>query len=357
ENGGKENAFTGRDFTAYYQQLEKSRLEVSFRLEADRMRGLLLPGDEVIKEREVVVEERRLRTDDNPGALTGEQFMATAFQVSPYHNPIIGWGDDIAQLSVEDLKQWYHLWYSPNNAILVVAGDVEPEAVIALATRYFGPIPPSTLKPAKRRNEPEQRGERRVVVRAEEAKLPSVRIGFKVPVLRTASERWRAYALEVAAHLLDGGDSARMSRELVRGAEIAASAGAGYDLTARLDSLFILSGTPVQGVAVEQLEKALLQQVERLQQEPIAVAELEKVKAQVMAGKVYELDSVFSQALQIGLLETVGLEWEEKDRYVAEIAAVTAEQVQQVAREYLTRKRMTVATLIPETTTAAEEGE
>jgi zinc protease len=346
ENGGRENAFTGRDYTSYFQQLEVSRLPIAFELEADRMRNLHLQEEEFQKERDVVVEERRLRTEDKPSALTYEKFMATAFQVNPYHNPVIGWMDDLKSLTLEDLSHWYQTWYSPNNATLVVVGDVEPQAVRQLAQQHFGRIPPSTLPAQKPRREPPQQGERRVVVRVP-AEVPVVILGYRTPVLRTVDEPWKAYALEVLANILDGGDSARISRELVRGQGLAASAGAGYDLTARHDSLLTLEATPAQGQEVARVEQALREQVARLHREPVSEEELSRIKAQVTASKVYELDSVFYQAMQIGQLETVGLEWQEAERYVERINAVTPAQVQQVARDYLTADNLTVAILEP----------
>ncbi len=346
ENGGRENAFTGRDYTAYFQQLEKSRLEVSFRLEADRMRNLLLPEDEFRKEVKVVMEERRLRTEDNPEALTYEQFMAAAFVSSPYHHPVIGWMDDLENLTIEDLKAWYRKWYAPNNATLVVVGDVDPQAVLALAKKHFGALQPSRLTPPKPRREIPQRGLRRLTVKAP-AQLPYLLMGYKVPVLKTAAEDWEPYALEVLAGVLDGGASARLARELVRGRQIAASAGAGYSLTARQDDLLMLDGTPAPGHDIATLETALRDQVRRLREEPVSAEELDRVKAQVVANDVYQRDSVFYQAMQLGILETVGLDWRLAEEYVARIRAVTAEQVQAVARKYLVDDRLTIAVLEP----------
>jgi len=346
EHGGSENAFTGRDYTSYFQQLEKSRLPIAFELEADRMRNLQLPAEEFAKEVQVVMEERRMRTEDKPTALTYEAFMATAFKVNPYHNPVIGWMDDLRNLTVADLESWYRTWYSPNNATLVVAGDVEPLEVLALARRHFGDIEPSRLPEEKPRKEPEQLGEQRITVKVQ-AELPLLLLGYKVPVLRTAEEPWKAYALEVLANVLDGGDSARFSRELVRGEQLAASAGAGYDLLARHDSLLTLQGIPAQGRSVDELEGALRQQIARLHEELVSEEELARIKAQVTASKVYELDSIFYQAMQIGMLETVGLDWREAERYLERINAVTPEQVRQVAREFLRDERLTVAILEP----------
>ncbi|HHJ17560.1 MAG TPA: insulinase family protein [Gammaproteobacteria bacterium] len=347
ENGGRENAFTNQDYTAYFQTMEKSRLPVSMELEADRMRNLTIPDDEVLKEVRVVMEERRMRTEDNPQSLTYEQFNATAYASSPYRIPVIGWMDDLENLSVDDLKDWYRMWYAPNNATLVVVGDVDPDEVYALAKKYFGPLKPSKIAPLKPRKEIQQRGRKDIKVEAP-AKLPYLLMGYKAPVLLTAEQDWEPYALEVLAGVLDGGDSARLASELVRGATLAASAGAGYSAYDRMQTLFLLSGTPATGHTVAELEQALLEQVQRLRDKPVTKAELERVKAQIRAQKVYEQDSIFYQAMQMGILETVGLSWKDVDAYLERVEAVTAKQVQEVARKYLVPERLTVAELVPQ---------
>ncbi len=347
DQGGSENAFTAYDYTAYFQQLEKSRLPIAFKLEADRMHNLALPPKNYAKELKVVMEERYMRTDDNPVALTNEQFDAAAFQLSPYHNPIIGWRNDIEHLTVQDVRKWYRAWYAPNNAILVVAGDVDPQRVFAEAERYFGPIEPSVITPPKPRVEPVQLGERRIVVKAP-AEVPYLIMGYKAPVLKTAREQWKPYALDVLAAVLDGGDSARFPRELVRGRQIASNVSAGYDMTARLADLFTFSGTPAKGHTVQQLERAIRAQIDRLKREPVSAAELARIKAQVTAAKVYQQDSVFYQAMQIGALEAVGLDWRIADTYPQRIAAVTPAQIMAVAKEYFTDDHLTVAVLEPQ---------
>jgi zinc protease len=347
EHGGRENAFTGRDYTAYFQQLEASRLPISFELEADRMRNLTLPADEFAREIEVIKEERRLRTEDDPQALAWEQLYAAAFTAAPYGNPIIGWMNDLDHMTVEDLRQWYRHWYAPDNATLVVVGDVVPDEVHRLAKRHFGRLKAgrddANIKP---RIEPLQTGERRVTVKAP-ARVPWVVMGYKVPVLRTAGDDAEAYALEVLAGVLSGGSSARLQRHLVREQGLAAEAGAGYNLYARHDDLLIVSGTPAGDTDAAKLEAALREQIARLREEVIADAELERIKAQVVASNVYERDSVFYQAMLIGMLETVGLDWRIADRYVEKVQSVTPEQVREVARKYLTDDRLTVAIVEP----------
>ena len=345
-NGGRENAFTGKDYTAYFQQLEKSRLAICLKLEADRMRGLTLPKAEFEKERQVVIEERRLRTEDNPQSLTYERFNATAFQSSPYRIPVIGWMKDLETMTVEEMRAWYHQWYAPNNAILVVVGDVKPADVYQLAKEHFGPLKPSIITAPKPQTEVEQSGTKRLVVKVP-AQLPYVMIGYKVPAVHDATLKWEPYALDVLAGILDAGRSARLDRELVRGSSIASNVGASYDSFSRLSTLFIIHGTPAQNKTARDLELALLKQVERLKTDEISTLELKRVLAQVVAEKVFQQDSLFYQGMLIGQLETMGYSWRLADDYVANIKKVTAAQVRLVAKKYLVTDRLTVAELEP----------
>lgn len=347
DNGGEENAFTGSDYTAYFQTLAADRIEVSFRLEADRMRNLRLDPAEFAKEIEVVKEERRLRTEDQPQSALYEQFNAVAYLAHPYRNPVIGWDDDLATLTVDDVRDWYRRWYQPSNATLVVVGDVDPARVFALARRYFGGLTGGQVTPPKRQMEPPQRGERRVELKAP-AEVPYLVMGYHAPAATADAADWEPYALEVLAGVLDGGESARLASQLRRGQEIAASAGAGYSGFQRAPGMFLLEGTPAQGHTVEELEQALRAQVHALALQPVAADELERVKAQVVATEVFQRDSVFYQAMRIGLLETVGIGWRVGDDYVRRIRAVTPEQVQQVALRYLGDDKLTVGVLRPQ---------
>jgi zinc protease len=345
-NGAEENAFTSRDYTGYYATLANDRIELAMELEADRMRHLSLLPEEFAKELEVVKEERRLRTEDRPTALTYEQFNAVGYRVLPYRNPIIGWMSDLDQLTVDDLRAWYQRWYAPNNAILVVTGDVDPGQVLALAQKHFGPLQPQDPPVVREAREPEPRGVTRVTVRAP-ARQPYLLMGYKTPVVGQSDEPWEPYALEVLASVLDGGDSARFSARLVRGSEVASSAGAEYSAYGRLPSMLLIDGTPAEGQDMAVLEAALKAEVERLKNEGVQPAELERVITQLVAGKVYELDSIMAQAMRIGSMEALGLGWRLADQEVERIRAVTPEQVQAVARKYLDDKRLTVAVLDP----------
>ncbi|MDY6992374.1 MAG: pitrilysin family protein [Pseudomonadota bacterium] len=347
--GAEENAFTSMDYTAYFQTLEKSRLALSFEMEADRMRYLVLDETEFAKERQVVLEERRTRVEDEPVSILYEHFKATAFQSSPYRQPLGGRQTDIKNITLEDLKTWYQRWYAPNNATLVVVGDVEPQAVLNLAQKYFGDFKSSTITPPTPRPEVEQFGVKRITVKRP-AKLPYLIMGYKVPVLNTIApeDNWEVYALNVLAYLLDGGESARLSKNLVRGQHIATTVSASYDMFSRLEDLFTFSGVPTEGHTVAELETALNAQIEQLKNQLVDEVELKRIKTQLQASEIYERDSIFYQGMKIGILETVGLNWQLLDQYLDNISQVTAEQVRVVARKYLTTDRLTVGVLDPQ---------
>ena len=347
DNGGRNNAFTSQDYTAYYQEFEKSRLAVSFELEADRMRNLLLPEDEFNKEIRVVIEERQLRTEDNPRAFTYEQFNAAAFVSSPSRIPVIGWMNDLENMQVEDLRTWYDRWYAPNNAIVVVVGDVDPNDVYALAKKYFAPIKARDVEPPKPRQEIAQTGARQIVVKAP-AELPYFIMGYKVPSLLTVEDETDAYALAVLSAILDGGESSRFAKKLVRGSEIAANAGAGYDIHARGETLFNLDGTPAQGTSIKELRDAMKSEIELLKTELVSEKELDRIKAQVVAGQVYQRDSIFFQATTLGALESIGLDWRIIDDFVDKVTAISAEDIQRVAKKYFNNDTLTIAELDPQ---------
>jgi len=344
--GARDNAFTGRDYTAYYQLFDVSKLETSIELESDRMAQLTLDETEFTKELEVVKEERRLRTEDNPNALTYEQFNATAYTSSPYHNPVIGWMNDLDNMKVTDLRAWYQDWYTPNNATLVVVGDVNAQDVFALAEKYYGVVPAREVAALKPQLEPKQVGERRVEVKAV-AKLPYIIIGYKVPSLKTVEDSREAYALNILSGILDGGRSSRLSKNLVREQEVAASAGAGYDLYSAKSSMFLFDGTPNAENSLEELEMAIYDEIRKLKDELVTERELKRVKAQVVASEVYQQDSVQRQAYVIGSLETVGLGWQTMNSYAEKIQKITAEDVRSAAKKYLIDEHKTVAILTP----------
>ena len=354
ELGGRENAFTSKDYTAYHQQVEKSRLAQVMALEADRMQNLRMDPSEFAKEIRVVMEERRLRTDDQPTALMMEALNATAFTANPYHHPVVGWMDDLQNMTAADALAWYQRWYAPNNAVVVIAGDVNPQQVLKLAEQFFGKIPPKTLPKTKPQDEPKQIGIRRVSVKGP-AENPYLVMAYKVPKLLDVEKDDDPFALEVLAAVLDGYDNARLSAKLVRTDRIANSVVAGYDATARGPVLFMLSGEPTRGTSLEQLEVALRGEVERIAKEGVSADELKRVKAQLIASQVYKRDSVFGQAMEIGSMELSGFSYKLIDRMIERLAAVTPAQVQAVAQKYFSDDQLTVATLLPLPITAQAE--
>ena len=349
--GAENNAFTSQDYTAYYEVLAAEHVETALELEGDRMRGLVLDKAEFEKEIEVVKEERRMRTDDNPNSVMREQFNAVAYLNNPYRAPVIGWMEDLDNMNLDDLKDWYAKWYAPNNATLVVAGDVDPKEVFALAEKYFGAYESVKLPVVKPRTEIPQIGPREIVVKAP-AKVASFMMGFKTPGMISAKlgkvEKWEPYALDVLANILDGGSSARFAKKLVRGQEIAAGASAGYMGYGRMPQLFMVSGVPATGVSIDDLRKAIMVEIELMKTTLATAEELERVKAQVLASEIYQRDSVSHIAITLGSLETTGLGWELMDEYEEQIMAITPEQIQQVAKKYLNEDQMTFARLDPQ---------
>lgn len=350
--GGKENAFTGMDYTTYFQQLEKSKLPLALRLEADRMDNLIITDEEFAKEIQVVMEERRWRTDDKPQSKVNEQFQALSYRAHPYGRPVVGHMNDLENMTADDAREWYQNWYAPNNATLVIVGDVKAQAVFKLVKQHFGPINAKKLPPRKPQVEPTQLGERRAVVKAP-GKLPYLSMGFHAPKLpnlgKTTDTDWETYALEVLAGVLSGNASARLNQNLVRDTSVALSVGAGYGSASRgQQSMFELSGTPAEGKTVTDLETALLAQIELIKTGGVTQQELDRVKAAEIAADVYKRDSMFYQAMQIGQLETMGYSWRLLDSYAEKLNAVTSEQIKATAKKYLIQDHMTVVTLDPQ---------
>ncbi len=345
--GGRENAFTSRDHTAYFQQMQKDRLELSMKLEADRMANLIISDELFAKEIQVVMEERRLRTDDQPQSVLYERLMATAYQAHPYRRPIIGWMDDLQNMTAQDARDWYARWYAPNNATLVVAGDVKADAVIALAKQYFGVIPAKPLPLRKPQDEPAQLGSKRIVIKAP-AKLPYLLMAWHAPVLKNWQTDSEPYALQILAGVLSGNDSARLQKTLVKTQQIAVNASAGFDAVSRGPALFLVDATPAPGKSVTALEKAIQLEITRLQREGISESELARVKAQVIAADVYQRDSLFYQAMQLGEYVTAGLPPEALQQRTDKLRAVTAAQVRDAARKWLRDDTLSVAELDPQ---------
>jgi len=345
--GGRENAFTNRDYTAYFQQVPKAALPQMMQLEADRMSNLLVTEGEFSREIKVVMEERRLRTEDQPRALVAEALTAEAYFAHPYRRPVIGWMNDLENMSHDDARNWYARWYVPGNAFVVVVGDVKADEVFALAQKYYGRIKARPLPERKPRFEPEQRGVRRVVIKAP-AELPYLRMGWKCPVLRDVGGDWQPYALEVLAGVLDGNESARLNQSLVREKRMASAVGAGYDSTARGPGMCYLEGTPSQGRSAAELETGLRAELARLVDDGVTGDELARAKAQMVASQIFKRDSIFGQAMEIGQFETAGLSHRDIDRVLERIKAVTAEQVRAAAKQYFVDDNLTVVVLDPQ---------
>ena len=345
--GGRDNAFTGKDYTAYFQQVPPAHLPAMMALEADRMQNLVLTDDEFRRELEVVKEERRLRTDDQPRALVFEQLMATAYQAHPYRRPVIGWMPDLEAMQPDDARAWYRRWYAPNNAYLVVVGDVDHREVFREAEKHYGSLAADELPARRISPEPAQRGPRASVVKAP-AELPYLAMAWQVPTLRDPVNDREAYALQVLAAVLDGYDGARLTRRLVRDQHIAVSVGASYDTGNRGPALFYLHGVPAAGTTPEALQTALRAEIQRIRDDGISAEELARVKTQAVAAQVYKRDSLMGQAMEIGYLESAGMSWRDEATLLDGLRAVTADEVQAVARRYFDDDTLSSARLEPQ---------
>ena len=345
--GGRENAFTSRDYTGYYQQLHKSALAEAMTLESDRMHNLVLSKDEFDKEIKVVMEERRWRTEDRAQSLVMEQLNAAAFIASPYRAPVVGWMNDLEAMTVDDAREWYERWYAPNNALLIVAGDVQPAEVLALAERTYGRLPARPLPARKPQIEPPQRGIRRLSVKAP-ADNPMVVLGFQAPVLRDVERDVDPFALEILSAMLALNDTGRFTRRLVRELRIANAAEAGYEMISRGPGLFLLMAVPAEGKTTEDTERAMRAEIARIAADGVPEDELRRIKTQYVAAETYKLDSIFAQAMESAQLEITGFAQRDGPRMLERIRAVTPAQIQDVARRYFGDDTLTVVTLLPQ---------
>lgn len=346
-NGGDQNAMTSDDFTVYFQTLPAEKLELSFTLESDRMKNLSLDENAFTKEIQVVMEERRMRTEDDPQALTMERFNAVAYINNPYSRPVVGWMSDLQQMHIQDLRNWYHQWYVPNNAVIVVIGDVQPQQVYALAKKYFEALPAQPIIEPKPTTEVSALGLRRINVQIP-AKLPMLLLGYNTPSLHKNSNNTQdPYILTVLAYLMGGGDSSRLNRNLVRGQQIAASISASYDLYNLHSNLFLLSAVPAKKTSLTLLEQQIQKAVEQFKTALVTLEELQRAKALIIAQHVYDQDSLMSQAFNLAMPEMNGLSWRQEQEFIAHIEAVTAEQIQAAAKQYLVTSQLTIGRLEP----------
>jgi zinc protease len=349
--GGQENAFTGQDYTGYYQQIPSNRLENVMKLESDRFANNQWAEDEFKRELEVVKEERRMRTEDSPRSLFWETLNAETFIASPYRRPVVGWMSDLESMTPQDAREFFKRWYVPANAAIVVAGDVDVAEVKRLADRYYGGIQARPVPPRKPRIEPEQVGLRRMDFKAP-ADQAYVALAFKVPQLtsfESTPDNDDALALTVLSAVLDGYSGARLDRALTQGEDrVADSAGASNGLSGRGPQLFTLDGVPAKGKTPEQVEAALRAEVAKVARDGITEAELNRVKTQWVAGQVYKRDSVMSQAREIGSNWIEGFALDADERLIERLRAVTAAQVQAVAAKYFGDDQLTVGMLRPQ---------
>ena len=339
--GGIDNAATGKDYAFYYQKLAPDRLELSIELEADRMQNLIIDEKETLLERDVVKEERRMRYEDDPQGIVYEEVVSAAFKNHPYRWPVIGWMADLERLTREDLWTYYRTYYAPNNAVIVIAGDIDVDPMMKSIRKRFGNIPKGPdIMPVKP-GEPEQTGERRVYVK-KEAELPYIMIAYKVPNVFDQD----SYALDVLASILSDGKSSRIYKALVDEKQIALSAEAWYSNIQKHPFLFFLDGTALPGRTIEEVEAALYDEIERIKDKPPAEREVQKVKNGIEADFIMQQDSIFTRAMLLGRFEMVG-SWRLIDSYLEGIRNVSPEDVQRVAGKYLQEDKRTVGILIP----------
>jgi zinc protease len=341
-NGGNDNAFTGKDYTAYFENFSADRLDIALDLESDRMQNLLLDQKDFQSERDVVKEERRMRTEDDPTSTMVEEMTAAAFIAHPYEWPVIGWMADISNITRDDLYQHYRTYYAPNNATIVVVGDFDTKALLPRIEKFFGKIPRQPAPPRVGAVEPKQEGERRIVVKRP-AQLPAVFAGYHTPDVKHAD----TYALDVLQGVLSSGKSSRLYRSLVYQQQIASYAGGDYDNIANDPNLFYVYAGVMPGKTTEEVEKAMYAEIEKLKAEPVTDEELTKAKNQVEASFIMGQDSVFYQAMLLGEFESVA-NWKMLETYVDKVRAVSREDVMRVAREYLTQDNRTVGILVPQ---------
>ena len=342
KNGGVDNAFTSQDFTAYFENLAADRVELALEMESDRMQGLVLDMKELTTEREVVKEERRLRTEDDPQGALVEALFAQAYLSHPYHWPVIGWFNDLDAMTLDDLQRHYDTYYSPNNATIIVVGDIKADSLLPAIKQLFEPIPRGPEPKPIATREPEQKGERRFLLKRD-AQVAFVMMGYRVPNFTSEN----SYALDILDSILSHGKSSRLYQSLVYEQKSALAVGSEYSLLQSDPGLFYFYALVSPNQKPELVEESLNREIKRLQADPPTDLELQRAKNQVEASHVFEQDSNFRRAMLLGQAESVGAGWRKIDQFVERIRAVTAKDIQRVARQYLTEDNRTVGTLIP----------
>lgn len=350
-NGGQQNAFTSHDYTAYYQYWGADKLEESFDIESSRMTDLTL--DEILftKEKEVVMEERRMRIEDNPHGYAYETLLDLAYNPNPMHHPVIGWMKDIQAYKLKDLDDWYSSYYAPNNATIIVVGDVNPEKVYDLVNKHFGQIPSSNKIPTQ----PKQidlinSGYKHKTIARENVQVPTLLMAYTTPSLITATVKWEPYALAALDTIIADTNSSRLRKELVRKEELAISISSSYDPFSISQSLLTITALPNNGVTLSNLKNEIINQLNDIKQTGITQEELTRIKNNIIADKIYALDSIPTQANMLGSIVSIGLPKATIEEYLLALTEVTAEQVKQVADKYLNDDNLTVVELYQENT-------
>ncbi|MEY4083160.1 MAG: hypothetical protein RL483_529, partial [Pseudomonadota bacterium] len=352
--GGRENAFTSKEYTAYFQQVHRDALFEVMALEADRMQNLVISDEEFAKEIKVVMEERRLRTDDSPSGLAYEALMAQAFLASPVRAPIIGWMSDLESLTAQDARDWYAQWYAPNNATVIVAGDVQAQAVFDKVVALYGAWPTKALPIARPQREPEQTGARHVRVSAP-AENPFFIKAWKAPTWTAAdgpmtpsNEKARdIVALSVLSTLFDNQDFGRLTKRLVRDSRRALSVGLEADGISRGPGLIMLQATPAPQVPMADIEREFVAELAMLVSQGLPAQELDIIRRQAKAAEVYRLDSLFSRAMEAGRLVTAGRPLQDSADWLVMLEAIQAEDLKRVALKYFNDSQSTMVELVP----------
>ena len=344
KNGGKLNAFTSYDYTGYYEILPKEKIEIAIKLEADRMTNIVFDENEFLKERKVVQEERRLRIEDNPNSQLTEQLKYQAFASSPYHHPIIGWMQDIQEYTKEDAKKWYEKWYAPNNAIVVIVGDVNAEQIYQSVKKYFGKYSSKSIKKTKKQLEIQQKGLRYSQFITKRKLPPRVIMAYHVPSLKTADNKDDAYALDI----LSFWQNRVLSKEFVRKKQLLTSINTQYSMFSKLNTLYYFDFIPVKEFSIKDAKKEVLRKIQSFKKKLITKKELQIILAQIESFFIYSQDEISTQSTNIGLLESIGLDSQTIiDTYLSNIAKITPEKIKEVANKYLANSKLNVVELKP----------
>lgn len=347
-NGGQDNAFTSKDFTAYYQKMGSDKLEIAFKLEADRMQNLSLKAQDLATERQVVLEERRLRVEDNPVSKAYELLRKSIYdKKGAYHYPVIGLQKDLENISLSQLKNWYKTYYAVNNANIVVVGDVSPSKTLALAKKYFAHLKPVSTKPKPTPSIPVINTYSSITLKT---KLPLYVMSYAVPSIgsiKNEATKRQAYALEVLAYLLNGNNNALLDQALIYQNQLVSSVDVYYNLYDKYQTGFIINWRAISAADNNRIKSIILDKINLLKTKPISAKDLEIIKAQTRASYIYEQDSISSQAYYLGALETIGIGFKAAAKYSSEIAKVTGSDIKQVINNFFKAQQLSQLEVVP----------